>query len=166
MRPKWVVTPRGRMASNSGCTEVLVEGAITPNFWRKPSESVMGGSLPQVAGERQWHRLHLSLRAEGSGDHPPYPPSRGGRHSQSRQGKGPLRTRGRHARIRPSYRERALRRTGNEPSDSLRDGSAFYTGSDKDEDVTRHGAFCNAAATVAALYDMKADPANRESLTY
>src|SRR5215475_7909270 len=78
MRPKLLVTPRGRMASNSGCTEVLVEGAITPNFLRKPSESVMGGSLPQVACGRQWHRLHLSLRARGSGDHPPYPQRRGG----------------------------------------------------------------------------------------
>ncbi len=41
MRPKWLVTPRGAMASNSGCTEVLVDGAMTANFLRKPSESVM-----------------------------------------------------------------------------------------------------------------------------
>src|SRR5499427_9359261 len=61
MRPKWLVTPRGRMASNSGCTEVLVDGAMTPNFLRKPSESVMGGSLPQVAYGRQWRRLRLSF---------------------------------------------------------------------------------------------------------
>jgi len=32
----------GRMASNSGCTEVLVEGASTPNFARWPRESVIG----------------------------------------------------------------------------------------------------------------------------
>src|SRR5262249_43650450 len=66
------------MASNSGCTEVLVEGAITPNFLRKPSESVMGGSLPQVACERQWHRLRLSLRAGGGGAPPAFPKRRAG----------------------------------------------------------------------------------------
>ncbi|HET9246780.1 MAG TPA: 4-hydroxyphenylacetate 3-hydroxylase N-terminal domain-containing protein, partial [Xanthobacteraceae bacterium] len=57
-------------------------------------------------------------------------------------------------------------RTGKEHLESLRDGRVVYIGSERVEDVTRHGAFCNAAATVAALYDMKADPANRESLTY
>src|SRR5216117_3705008 len=41
-REWWLVTPQGRMASNSGCTEVLVEGASTPNFAREPRESVMG----------------------------------------------------------------------------------------------------------------------------
>src|SRR6516162_7573538 len=51
------------MASNSGCTEVLVEGAMAPNFLRKPRESVMGVSLPQVACGRQWHPLRSSLRA-------------------------------------------------------------------------------------------------------
>jgi hypothetical protein len=29
------------MASNSGCTEVFVDGASTANFARGPSESVM-----------------------------------------------------------------------------------------------------------------------------
>src|SRR5438477_8086157 len=33
------------MASNSGCTEVLVEGASTPNLPRVASESVMGPAL-------------------------------------------------------------------------------------------------------------------------
>src|SRR5262249_41592528 len=155
------------MASNSGCTEVLVEGAITPNFLRKPSESVMGGSLPQVACGRQWHRLHLSLRARGSGDHPPYPQRRGGGGDGSLgRGRGLPPAAGRHARILTSYQERAMLRTGKEHLESLRDGRVVYIGSEKVEDVTRHGAFCNAAATVAALYDMKADPANRESLTY
>src|SRR6516165_7101132 len=57
-------------------------------------------------------------------------------------------------------------RTGKEHLESLRDGRVVYIGSERVEDVTRHPAFCNAAATVAALYDMKADPANRDSLTY
>src|SRR4051812_17751502 len=39
IRPKWFVTPCGRMASNSGWTHVFVEGAITPNLRRKPRES-------------------------------------------------------------------------------------------------------------------------------
>ena len=29
-----LLTPAGRMRSNSGCTEVLVDGARTPNFMR------------------------------------------------------------------------------------------------------------------------------------
>src|SRR5439155_882633 len=41
-----------------------------------------------------------------------------------------------------------------------------YIGSERVDDVTRHPAFRNAAATVAALYDMKADPANREAMSY
>ena len=50
-------------------------------------------------------------------------------------------------------------RTGNEHLDSIRDGRVVYIGSERVEDVTRHPAFRNAAQTVAALYDMKADPA-------
>jgi len=57
-------------------------------------------------------------------------------------------------------------RTGKEHLECLRDGRVVYIGSERVEDVTCHPAFRNAAATVAALYDMKADPANRESLTY
>jgi len=34
MRAKWLVTPQGRKESNSGCTAVLVDGAMTPNFMR------------------------------------------------------------------------------------------------------------------------------------
>ena len=41
MRAKWLVTPRGRIASNSGCTTVLVLGAMTPNFIRQPSASAI-----------------------------------------------------------------------------------------------------------------------------
>ena len=44
----------------------------------------------------------------------------------------------------------------------LRDGRVVYVGSEKVDDVTRHPAFRDAAATVAAIYDMKADPANRD----
>ena len=57
-------------------------------------------------------------------------------------------------------------RTGKEHLELLRDGRVVYIGSERVDDVTRHPAFRNAAATVAALYDMKADPANREAMSY
>src|SRR5436189_841711 len=57
-------------------------------------------------------------------------------------------------------------RTGQEHLESLRDGRVIYIGSEKVDDVTRHPAFRDAAATVAALYDMKADHANRDALSY
>ena len=57
-------------------------------------------------------------------------------------------------------------RTGKEHLESLRDGRVVYIGSEKVDDVTRHPAFRNAAATVAAIYDMKADSANRDTLSY
>ena len=57
-------------------------------------------------------------------------------------------------------------RTGQEHLESLRDGRIVYIAAERIDDVTSHPAFRNAARTVAALYDMKADPANREALTY
>ena len=57
-------------------------------------------------------------------------------------------------------------RTGKEHLKSIRDGRIVYIGSERVDDVTRHPAFRNAAQTVAALYDMKADPALREEMTY
>src|SRR5580658_7991000 len=57
-------------------------------------------------------------------------------------------------------------RSGQEHLQSLRDGRVVYVGAEKIDDVTRHPAFRNAAQTVAALYDMKADPANRDAMTY
>src|SRR5262249_20639415 len=57
-------------------------------------------------------------------------------------------------------------RTGKEHLESLRDGRVVYVGSDKVDDVTSHPAFRNAAQTVAAIYDMKADAANRDDMTF
>jgi len=57
-------------------------------------------------------------------------------------------------------------RSGKEHSESLRDGRVVYVGGDRIDDVTRHPAFCHAAQTVAALYDMKAEPANRDVMSY
>ena len=57
-------------------------------------------------------------------------------------------------------------RTGKEHLESLRDGRVVYIGAERVDDVTTHPAFRNAARTVAGLYDMKADPANRALMTY
>ena len=57
-------------------------------------------------------------------------------------------------------------RTGKEHLESLRDGRMVYVGGERIDDVTRHPAFRGAAQTVAAIYDMKADPANRDTMTY
>jgi 4-hydroxyphenylacetate 3-monooxygenase len=57
-------------------------------------------------------------------------------------------------------------RTGIEHLESLRDGRVVYIGGEKVDDVTSHPAFRNAAATVAGIYDLKTDPANRDTLTY
>ena len=57
-------------------------------------------------------------------------------------------------------------RTGKEHLETLRDGRVVYVGSERIDDVTRHPAFANAAATVAAIYDLKADPANRATMSY
>ena len=57
-------------------------------------------------------------------------------------------------------------RTGEEHLKSIRDGRVIYIGDERVDDVTRHPAFRNAARTVAELYDMKADPAARELMSY
>jgi 4-hydroxyphenylacetate 3-monooxygenase len=57
-------------------------------------------------------------------------------------------------------------RSGNEHLETLRDGRVVYVGSERIDDVTCHPAFRGAARTVAAIYDMKADPANRDMMSY
>ncbi len=57
-------------------------------------------------------------------------------------------------------------RTGKEHLERLRDGRVVYIGDERVDDVTTHPAFRNAAHTVAAMYDMKADPANAEAMSY
>jgi 4-hydroxyphenylacetate 3-monooxygenase len=57
-------------------------------------------------------------------------------------------------------------RTGKEHLESLRDGRVVYVGNEKIGDVTSHPAFREAAKTVAALYDMKAEPANQAAMTF
>ena len=57
-------------------------------------------------------------------------------------------------------------RSGKEHLESLRDGRRIFIGSERVDDATSHAAFRNAARTVASLYDMKADPALRDEMTY
>ena len=57
-------------------------------------------------------------------------------------------------------------RTGKEHLESLRDGRVVYVGGERIDDVTTHPAFRAAAQTVAGIYDLKADPAHRDTMTY
>jgi 4-hydroxyphenylacetate 3-monooxygenase len=58
-------------------------------------------------------------------------------------------------------------RTGNEYLDSLRTRRReLYIGGERVDDVTTHPAFANVTRTVAKLYDVVADPANRAELTF
>jgi 4-hydroxyphenylacetate 3-monooxygenase len=57
-------------------------------------------------------------------------------------------------------------RNGQEYLESIRDGRTIFVGKEKIEDPTRHPAFAGAAKTYAALFDFKADPANRDLLSY
>src|SRR5437868_12122075 len=77
-REKWLVTPCGRNASNSGCTDVLVDGATTPNLRRKPSESGIrrppfppppSSSLDESLFALLAHRRHDDDQQQERGDH-------------------------------------------------------------------------------------------------
>ena len=57
-------------------------------------------------------------------------------------------------------------KTGKEHLESIRDGRVVYLGRERVDDVTTHPAFRNAAHTVAALYDLKAEPSNRDLMSY
>lgn len=57
-------------------------------------------------------------------------------------------------------------KTGKQHLEGLRDGRVVYIGSERVTDVTKHPAFARAAETIAAVYDMKADPANRDVMTF
>ena len=57
-------------------------------------------------------------------------------------------------------------KTGKEHLECLRDGREVYIGGEKVDDVTTHPAFAASAQSIAALYDMKADPANRDLMSF
>jgi 4-hydroxyphenylacetate 3-monooxygenase len=57
-------------------------------------------------------------------------------------------------------------RTGAEYLRSLRDGRQVFVDGDLVKDVTEHPAFRQAARSLASLFDIAADPANRERMTF
>ena len=56
--------------------------------------------------------------------------------------------------------------SGQEKLERMRDGRAVYIGAERVDDVTAHPAFREGARTVARLYDLKADPANRDLFSF
>jgi 4-hydroxyphenylacetate 3-monooxygenase len=56
--------------------------------------------------------------------------------------------------------------TGKEYLQSIRDGRALYVGKERVADQTTHPAFAGAARTYAALFDLKADPALRDVMSF
>jgi 4-hydroxyphenylacetate 3-monooxygenase len=57
-------------------------------------------------------------------------------------------------------------RTGTDYLESLNDGRQVFVNGEKVADVTKHPAFREAARSVARLFDIAADPANRELMTF
>ena len=55
---------------------------------------------------------------------------------------------------------------GKEKLERMRDGRAIYIGAERVDDVTRHPAFRNGAQTIADLYDLKADPQQRDLFSF
>ena len=56
--------------------------------------------------------------------------------------------------------------SGEEKLARMRDGRVVYVGAERIEDVTAHPAFREGARTIARLYDLKADPARRQTFAY
>jgi 4-hydroxyphenylacetate 3-monooxygenase len=56
--------------------------------------------------------------------------------------------------------------TGKEKLERMHDGRVIHIGAERVADVTRHAAFRNGARTIAALYDLTADPQRRELFTF
>lgn len=59
-----------------------------------------------------------------------------------------------------------MTRSGDDYVRGLRDGRNIFVGGERVADVTAHPAFAGAIRTVAHLYDLADDPANRELMTY
>src|SRR6266851_1358229 len=57
-------------------------------------------------------------------------------------------------------------KTGQAHLEALRDGRTVYVGGERVADVTAHPSFRRAARSIAALYDLKLAPAQRDLLTY
>ncbi len=60
----------------------------------------------------------------------------------------------------------AMLATGSERLERMRDGRVVHVGAERVDDVTTHPTFRNGARTIAALHDLKADPAKRDLFSY
>jgi 4-hydroxyphenylacetate 3-monooxygenase len=56
--------------------------------------------------------------------------------------------------------------SGQQKLERMRDGRVVFIGAERVDDVTAHPAFREGARTIAGLYDLKAEPAQRDLLTY
>jgi len=56
--------------------------------------------------------------------------------------------------------------SGRQKLERMRDGRAVYIGAERVDDVTAHPAFREGARTIAGLYDMKADPEQRDLFSF
>jgi 4-hydroxyphenylacetate 3-monooxygenase len=56
--------------------------------------------------------------------------------------------------------------SGAQKLERMRDGRAVYLGAERVGDVTTHPAFREGARTIAGLYDLKADPAQRDLFSF
>ena len=56
--------------------------------------------------------------------------------------------------------------TGRQKLERMRDGRAVYIGAERVDDVTTHPAFRGGAHTIAALYDLRANPDKRDLFSY
>ena len=56
--------------------------------------------------------------------------------------------------------------SGSEKLERMRDGRVVYVGAERVDDVTAHPYFRNGAQTIARLYDLKADPQQRELFSF
>jgi 4-hydroxyphenylacetate 3-monooxygenase len=59
-----------------------------------------------------------------------------------------------------------MTRSGSDYLSALRDGRSVFVNGSRVDDVTTHPAFADAARSVAELFDIAHDPANRELMTY
>src|SRR6201986_2810325 len=56
--------------------------------------------------------------------------------------------------------------SGEQKLERMRDGRAVYIGAERVDDVTTHPAFREGARTIAALYDLRADPKSHDLFSY
>src|SRR5262249_25358925 len=63
-------------------------------------------------------------------------------------------------------RQKSVLIPGAQKLERMRDGRVVYIGAERVDDVTAHPAFRQGARTVAGLYDLKADPSQRDLFSF